>query len=115
MTPTREIPGLLQLILQLERWTFFLLGLVVLALCIWALVHASKSHAQNFVVSGKKTKNFWLALLGGATAVTALVQITPLIPFATLFQVLAACAAGVYLADVKPEVSGPKQTGYYGF
>ncbi|MFC0582276.1 DUF2516 family protein [Micrococcoides hystricis] len=110
-----NISGPFLLALQAEYWLNVLLSLVVMIMAVWAFVHAAKSHAQNFVVSGKRTKNFWLGLTGASAAVMLLMIFGAMLPFGMLFQLAAACVCGVYLAGVRPEVSGPKQTGYYGF
>ena len=110
-----NLSGPFSLALYAEFWLNIILSLVVLGMAIWAFVHAAKSHAQNFVVSGKRTKNFWLGLTGGSAAVMVLMVYGAALPFGMILQLAAACVCGVYLAGVRPEVSGPKQTGYYGF
>ncbi len=110
-----DLSGPFRLALYAEFWLNVLLSLVVLAMAVWAFAHAAKSHAQNFVVSGKRTKSFWLGLTGGSAAVMVLMVIGAALPFGMILQLVAACICGVYLAGVRPEVGGPKQTGYYGF
>lgn len=82
--------------------TFILLGLqlLVLALCVVALVDAARRPPQAFTSAGKRTKNFWLAILAVATLL-AIVGIGGVL----FLAILAAVASIVYLVDVKPAVT----------
>lgn len=91
-----------------------LLGLAAFALEVWALVDAARNRADSFVAASKRTKQFWLILLGVATLLGFVTLRNPL----NIFALLAVVAAGVYLADVRPalrQVSGRGgSSGPYG-
>ena len=87
--------------------TTLLLVLSVLALGaeIFALVDAARHRADAYVAAGKRTKNFWLVVLGIALAV-GIITFGNILGFIGL---IAFVAAAVYLADVRPalrQVSG---------
>ena len=93
----------------IEALLFFLLGLVILVLAVWALVDCLRHKESRFTQEGKRTKGFWTGLTAASVAVAVLSTL-----FGSslgLFQLLAACIACVYLADVKPAVSG--KGGWY--
>lgn len=85
-----------------------LVALVVLALSVWAFAVAVTAPAGAFTMSFKRTKTFW-------TVVTALCIVASVVSVSgglrgtvgtmTLIQLFAATAAGVFLADVRPEVA----------
>ncbi len=86
------------------QWILYLLFLLVIfVLCVWALVDLLRRPASAFPAAGKRTKNFWLAIVGVATFF-AFLALPPLqlLPFLGL---LSAVAAIVYLVDVKPAVA----------
>ncbi|XVX19721.1 DUF2516 family protein [Actinomycetota bacterium] len=91
-------------------------GMIVVALSVvafgvelMALVHALMQRPDAFVAAGKRTKNFWLVLLGIATAIGFVsLANSGVLGFLSL---LAIVAAGVYLADVKPALD--QITGRY--
>lgn len=83
-----------------QALVFFALSALVLGMCVYALVDAARRPAAAFTAAGKRTKNFWLVVLGVAAAIA----------FASLggigfLAIIAAVAAGVYLADVKPAIT----------
>jgi len=70
----------------------------VLALSVFGLVDALRSRPDAFTAAGKRTKNFWLSILGVCVALS-------LLWFPSPFQlpwILAVVGAGVYAADVRP-------------
>ncbi len=79
-----------------QGYVTLLLGLAVLAVCVFALVDAVRRPAGAFAAAGKLTKTKWVAILAVAS----------LISFAGLgglgLIVISLVAAGVYLADVRP-------------
>jgi hypothetical protein len=86
-------------IAQAQQFVYNALYLVVFVLAAWSLIDAALRPAVAFVNAGKRTKKFWLIVTGAATAVS----------FAGLggsgfLVIIAAVAAGVYLADVRPAV-----------
>ena len=87
-----------------QTFVYLAVGLVAFGLSLWSLVDAASRPASAFTSAGKRTKNFWLALTGVATALT-FVALPPLgaggLGFLTLGS---AIIAGIYLADVRPAV-----------
>ncbi|GAA2029693.1 hypothetical protein GCM10009756_22170 [Pseudokineococcus marinus] len=79
-----------------QGYVTLLLGLAVLAVCVFALVDAVRRPAGAFAAAGKLTKNKWVAILAVAS----------LISFAGLgglgLIVISLVAGAVYLADVRP-------------
>ncbi len=77
-----------------------LLGVVALALEVWAALDAATTRADAFVAAGKRTKGFWLAI----TVVAALLGFVSVTNPLNLFGLIAFVAAAIYLADVRPAV-----------
>lgn len=75
-------------------------GVAVFAMMVWALVDCARTRADAFPAAGKRTKQFWLLLTGGATLIGFIFLANPF----NLFNLVAVVAAGVYHADVKPAV-----------
>jgi hypothetical protein len=63
---------------------------------LYALVDAAMRPERNYVIQEKKTKNFWLVVLG-------LAVLTSWFGFLNLIGLVAAL---VYLLDVRPAVAG---------
>lgn len=97
-----------------QIFLFLGLYLLVLGLSVAALVDVVRRPAAAFPRAGKRTKTFWLAIVGAATAV-AFVAIPPPIGIGALssLAILSAVAAIVYLVDVKPAL-GPMSGGRGG-
>jgi hypothetical protein len=71
------------------------LQIVVLLTTVYAFVHAAMQRPDAYTAAGKLTKPVWLVILGVAAALT----------FIGVFgMAIAACAAGVYLVDVRPKL-----------
>ncbi len=95
------------------------LYVTVFGMCVVALVDAARRPSSAFTSAGKRTKGFWLMVLGIATAIAFVAIPYPIGIGGMSFFVagLAAVAAGVYLADVKPAVGpysggrGPRRPG----
>ena len=90
-------------------------GIVAVGLSVFGLVDALRQRPDAFTAAGKRTKNFWLAVLGLAVALS-LYSVT--IPF-SLPWIIAVVAAGVYAADVRPALRrvmgrGSSNNGPYG-
>ena len=104
----------MSLIASVQLLVYFALDLVVFGLAVWALVDAIARPAGAFVSAGKRTKGFWLAVTGAATAIMFTV-VPPLGSGSlSLLALLSAVAAIVYLVDVRPAVrpySGPRRRG----
>ncbi len=72
-----------------------ILQIAVLVTTVYAFVHAAMQRSDAYTAADKLTKPVWLLILGAAAALSLLgVWIT----------VIAACAAGVYLVDVRPKL-----------
>ncbi|MDQ1594652.1 MAG: hypothetical protein QOH40_1208 [Arthrobacter pascens] len=111
------------LIRVVEGAVYYILGLVALALEVWAFFDCVRHRANAFEAVGKRTKTFWLAVTGGSMAVGALSVLGGgggglIGPFG-LFGLAAVVAASIYLADVRPAVKdagrgGSRNRGPYG-
>jgi hypothetical protein len=75
---------------------FFVLQIVVFGTAVYAFVHAAMQRPDAYTATEKLTKPVWLVILG-VSALLALV-------LSVLGPVIAACAAGVYLVDVRPRL-----------
>jgi hypothetical protein len=79
----------------------------VLLMTVYAFVHAAIQRPDAYTATDKMTKPVWLAILGVATLLTALLP-----PETVMGTIVGACAAGVYLVDVRPkllEIQGKSQ------
>jgi hypothetical protein len=73
----------------------WLLGIAVFLTTVYAFVHAAMQRTDAYTAADKLTKPVWLLILGVAAALT----------FIGVFGIaIAACAAGVYLVDVRPKL-----------
>ncbi|GAB3031476.1 DUF2516 family protein [Mycobacterium bourgelatii] len=68
----------------------------VLIMAVYAFVHAALQRPDAYTAADKLTKPVWLIILGAASILALL--------FSVLGIVIAACAAGVYLVDVRPKL-----------
>ncbi|MCV7206585.1 hypothetical protein B7435_15030 [Mycolicibacterium peregrinum] len=73
------------------------LGYVVVLVTVYAFVHAAMQRPDAYTATGKLTKPVWLAILGVSAVLTLLVG-------GVFIPVIAACATGVYLVDVRPKL-----------
>ncbi|WP_127126870.1 DUF2516 family protein [Georgenia sp. SYP-B2076] len=89
------------LLVTLQQYLMLGLSLVLFGVEAWALIDAARRPAAAFLAAGKRTKNFWLILTGVAAAV-GFIGIGGI----GFLQFVAVVPAGVYLADVRPAVSG---------
>ncbi|MFP3579837.1 MULTISPECIES: DUF2516 family protein [unclassified Arthrobacter] len=106
------------LIAYVTNGIYFILGLVALALELWAFVDCLRHRPTLYVAASKRTKTFWLALTGFSMAVGALTVLTGGNGLG-LFGIAAVTAASVYLADVRPALreagsGGNRNVGPYG-
>ena len=88
-----------------QSLVLLVLGLLAFAMQVFALVDAVRNRPDAFVAAGKRTKQFWLIVLGVAAALGFVSILNPL----NIFSLLAVVGAGIYLADVRPalrQVSG---------
>ena len=71
------------------------LQIAALVTAVYAFVHAARQRRDAYTAAEKLTKPVWLVILGVAAALT----------FIGVFgMAIAACAAGVYLVDVRPKL-----------
>jgi Protein of unknown function (DUF2516) len=76
------------------------LGLAAALIALYAFVHAAMQRSDAYTAADKMTKPVWLAILGGATVLTLLLTVGA----SVMGPVIGACAAGVYLVDVRPKL-----------
>ncbi len=76
------------------------LGLGALGCELFAFLDALRHPDAAYVAAGKRTRTFWLLILGLALAVGIVTVFNVL----SLFGLAAFVAAAVYLADVRPAV-----------
>ena len=72
------------------------LAWAVAAVTVYAFVHAALQRSDAYTAINKLTKPVWLIILGAALLL-ALVWMV-------MGPIIAACAAGVYLVDVRPKL-----------
>jgi Protein of unknown function (DUF2516) len=100
---------------SLQQIIGLVLGGAALGLAVFGLVDALRHRPDAFTAAGKKSKNFWLAVLG-VCVVLSFYQFPS--PF-YLPWILAVVGAGVYMADVRPALRqvmgrGSSNEGPYG-
>ncbi|WP_197517001.1 MULTISPECIES: DUF2516 family protein [unclassified Mycobacterium] len=78
----------------------WVLLLAILVTAVYAFVHAALQRRDAYTAADKLTKPVWLLILGGAVAMSSILY--PV--FGVLGMAIAACAAGVYLVDVRPKL-----------
>ncbi|PVU82545.1 DUF2516 domain-containing protein [Cellulomonas sp. WB94] len=90
----------------------------IFALSVWALVDLVRRPPGAFTSAGKRTKNWWMAVLGVAVAVAFMAIPFPIgFGYLSFLALLSAVAAIVYLTDVRPAVApysrrrGPRGPG----
>jgi hypothetical protein len=70
--------------------------IAVVLTTLYAFVHAAMQRPDAYTAANKLTKPVWLVILGAAIPLAYLLNV--------LGMALAACAAGVYLVDVRPKL-----------
>lgn len=98
-----------------QNWLLLVLGLVALAVEIFAFVDAVRHKTQVYSAAGKRTKPFWLAITGACLVVGFLTFQGIL----SIFGIAAFVGAAIYLADVRPALrqvsgKGSSSSGPYG-
>jgi hypothetical protein len=88
----------MQLYSGFQSVVLLVLGVVALGCEVFAFVDALRHPDNAYVAAGKRTRTFWLVLLGVALAIGFVTLFNPL----SLFGLLAFVGAAVYLADVRP-------------
>ena len=97
-------------IYQAQSLIEIVIGVALFGMMAWALVDCARTRADAFPAAGKRTKQFWLLLTGGATLLGFLFMFNPL----NLFNLIAIVAAGVYHADVRPALKSVQGRGNGG-
>ncbi len=82
------VPPLVETVLRV-------LQLAVLVTAVYAFVHAAMQRTDAYTAADKLTKPVWLIILGVAAALTLI---------GVFGMAIAACAAGIYLVDVRPKL-----------
>ncbi len=70
-------------------------------MAVYAFVHAAMQRPDAYTAADKLTKPVWLLILGVAVAMASVLATYV---FGVLGIAIAACAAGVYLVDVRPKL-----------
>jgi 4-amino-4-deoxy-L-arabinose transferase-like glycosyltransferase len=78
----------------------FALQIAVALTAVYAFVHAALQRPDAYTAADKLTKPVWLVILGVAVALSSILSFV----FGVLGMAIAACAAGVYLVDVRPKL-----------
>lgn len=77
--------------------------IAVLVMAVYAFVHAALQRPDAYTAADKLTKPVWLIILGVAVALASILGLV----FGILgiaIAACAACAAGIYLVDVRPKL-----------
>ncbi len=88
----------MQLFYGFQSAVQLIIGIVALGAELFSFVDALRHPERAYVAAGKRTRGFWLILLGVAVAIGIVTLFNPL----SLFGLLAIVGAAVYLADVRP-------------
>ncbi|MDD7811729.1 DUF2516 family protein [Mycolicibacter sinensis] len=72
------------------------LQLAVFATSVYAFVHAAMQRSDAYTAADKLSKPVWLVILGVGGLLALVLQV--------MGMAIAACAAGVYLVDVRPRL-----------
>ena len=78
----------------------YVLQVAVAVVTLYALVHAAMQRPDAYTAAEKLTKPAWLGILGVSLALVSILSFI----FGVLGVVIAACAAGIYLVDVRPKL-----------
>lgn len=88
----------MQLYSGFQSVVLLVLGVVALGCEVFAFVDALRHPENAYAAAGKRTRTFWLVILGVALAIGFVTLFNPL----SLFGLIAFVGAAVYLADVRP-------------
>ncbi|OBI46116.1 hypothetical protein A5707_21980 [Mycobacterium kyorinense] len=72
----------------------------VVVTSVYAFVHAAMQRPDAYTAAGKLTKPAWLGILGAGVVLASILSFV----FGVLGVAAAACAAGVYMVDVRPKL-----------
>ena len=82
--------------MNLVNGVLTVLLIAVLVTTLYAFVHAAMQRPDAYTAADKLTKPVWLVILGASLPLAYLLNV--------LGMTIAACAAGVYLVDVRPKL-----------
>ncbi len=100
----------MELLAIVQGGVALVLVLGAVGMALFALVDALRHPGNAYVAAGKRTKGFWLAIVG-VSAGLALLSLPDRLGFLTILGVL---GAGVYLADVRPALQQVRGRGGRG-
>ncbi|MFD0276625.1 DUF2516 family protein [Kitasatospora sp. NPDC127111] len=80
---------------------FWWVGVAILGFKLFALIDAAVRREDAYRAADKKTKGFWLAILGAAFGLDLLFGVDLLYSFLTIAGLVAAI---VYMVDVRPAI-----------
>lgn len=80
----------------LVGYVLFVLQIIVLAVTVFAFVHAAMQRPDAYPAADKLTKPVWLVIIGIGGLLALVLGITG--------TAIAAVATGVYLVDVRPKL-----------
>jgi Protein of unknown function (DUF2516) len=72
------------------------LEIAIFVMAVYAFIHAAMQRSDAYTATNKLTKPVWMIILGASALLTLLPTI--------MGPIIAACAAGVYLVDVRPKL-----------
>ncbi len=87
--------------LDIRYYVLLVISFVVLAVAVYALVHAARQRADAFTAVEKLTKGKWVGIIVASIAVLVLF---PFYGGGLLLSLVGTTAVCVYLADVRPKV-----------
>ena len=90
------------MIASLQVVIFFVFYIAIFGLSVWALIDLLRRPATAFPQAGKRTKGFWGAIVGVATAVSFSVIPIPGVPHLPSLNPLAALALTVWFLGSAP-------------
>jgi Protein of unknown function (DUF2516) len=82
---------------SLANTVLVVIHFAVLAVAVYAFVHAALQRQDAYTAANKLTKPVWLAILGGGGVLALLLG-------PALGSAIAAVASGIYLVDVRPKI-----------
>ncbi len=111
--PRHEGSKMLSSLTSVQNLIVTVLSVAALGAEAFALIDAFRHRPDAFVAAGKRTKNFWLLVLGVALLVGFVSNAL------SMLGIIAFVAAAVYLADVRPALNqvsgrGGGRQGPYG-
>lgn len=82
--------------MELVNSVVLVVQIAVAMTALYAFLHAAMQRPDAYTAAEKLTKPVWLLILGASVPLTMMLS--------ALGGTLGACAAGVYLVDVKPKL-----------